>query len=374
MLWLSDLDHWVWSLHRGLTIFAEIVVWPDRALVPDADDGASLASIAGVAVVHSLGLLSLALAHANAQLALRHLALDVCFDLVSDHRLDLLEELHVDLALAHAFSAGLSFLVDLLAIAFVANGQVLAIGSSLWREKSAAHLLLLADGVLLAALRISLDLGVAAALRDPGLVALGACLAGPDDGSNAGVSHPDSLRVAAKAILGSLSAIQLIDHVFGIGASGRRLLLLVSDIAAAGNGGLLAHLDVGLGGHGLDVGAGLYLSVGLLLDPVAVLLDHITGSFGQSRLVGEWLDVKVVEERGAAVGSVAHGPHLVLQILQLDLLSHQLDLLLKLELVVAHSGQRLSTEGVGLLWVSKSARSWHGELSLHDGVSQRGAS
>lgn len=124
MLWFSDLDHGVWSLGRGLALFAEVVVWSAGALVPDADNGANLAAIAGVTAVDCLGLLGLALAHANAQLALRHLALDVCFDFVSDHGLDLREELGVDLALAHALSAGLSSLVDLLAIAFEADGQV----------------------------------------------------------------------------------------------------------------------------------------------------------------------------------------------------------------------------------------------------------
>lgn len=124
MLWFSDLDHGVWSLGRGFALFAEIVVWSEGALVPDADNGAYLTAIAGVAAVDYLGLLSLALAHANAELALGHLALDVCLDLVSDHGLDLCEELGVDLALTHAFSAGLSSLVDLLAITFEADGQV----------------------------------------------------------------------------------------------------------------------------------------------------------------------------------------------------------------------------------------------------------
>lgn len=113
-------------------------------------------------------------------------------------------------------------------------------------------------------------------------MALGACLSGPDDGSNTGVSHPDSLGVAAKAVCRGFSAIQVIGHGSGIGASGCHLLLLVNDVATTGNRRLLAHHDVGLGAHGLDVSAGLHLSVGLLLDPVAVLLEGITGSSGQS--------------------------------------------------------------------------------------------
>ena len=225
----------------------------------------------------------------------------------------------------------------------------------------------------MAALRIGLDPGIAAALRDSGLVALRACLSGPDNGSNTGMSRPDSLGVAAKAVRRSPSPVQVIGHGSGIGASGCRLLLPVSDVASAGNRRLLAHHDVGLGTHGLDISAGLHLSVGLFLDLVTILLEGIAGSAGQSWLSGEWLDVlEVVEERGAAAGSVSHGPHLVLQVLQLYLLSHHLDLLLKLELVVAQSGRRLSSEGVGLLRVSKSARKWKGELSLKDGATQRG--
>jgi hypothetical protein len=66
--------------------------------------------------------------------------------------LDLLQELHVDPALAHALSASLALLVDSLAVALVADWQVLCVEGSLWGQEGAAYLLLLADGVFLAGL------------------------------------------------------------------------------------------------------------------------------------------------------------------------------------------------------------------------------
>lgn len=96
------------------------------------------------------------------------------------------------------------------------------------------------------------------------------------------MSRPDSLGVAAKAVRRSPSPVQVIGHGSGISASGCRLLLPVSDVASAGNRRLLAHHDVGLGTHGLDISAGLHLSVGLFLDPVTILLEGIAGSAGQS--------------------------------------------------------------------------------------------
>lgn len=138
-------------------------------------------------------------------------------DLVGDHGLDLLEELHVDLALAHALSARLAFLVDFLAVALVADWQVLRIEGSLRRQKSAADLLLLADGVLLACLGVGVDLGVARALGDPSFVALGTSLTSPYDGTDASMGSPDAFGVAAEAVLGSLSAVELVNHIFGIG-------------------------------------------------------------------------------------------------------------------------------------------------------------
>ena len=154
-------------------------------------------------------------------------------------------------------------------------------------------MLLLADGVLLARLRICLDLGVAGALRELGLVALGAGLAGPDDGADAGVRHLDALGVAAEAVLRGLSAIQLVDHIFGIG--GCHSHDLAGHVVTASKRSLLAHLDVGLGTHGLDVGRGLHLGEGLRRDPLPVLLDDISGS-SHGIAVG-WLKLlEVVQE------------------------------------------------------------------------------
>ena len=73
VLGLSDLDHWMRSVHGLLAFFAEIVVWPHGALVPDPHDRVGVAAIARIALMDSSWPLSLALTH------LAHLALEEAF-------------------------------------------------------------------------------------------------------------------------------------------------------------------------------------------------------------------------------------------------------------------------------------------------------
>jgi len=95
VLGLSDLDHWMGSVHGLLAFFAEIVVWPHGALVPDPHDRVGVAAIARIALMDSSWPLSLALTHL-AHLALEeaflshllHFIRDVSLDLLGDHSLD----------------------------------------------------------------------------------------------------------------------------------------------------------------------------------------------------------------------------------------------------------------------------------------------
>ena len=94
-------------------------------------------------------------------------------DLFGNHGLDFLKELHIDSTLTHAFSASLPLFIHLLPVTLEANRQVFSVERCLiCLNKRAADLFLLAYGIFLAALRISLNLGIATTLGEFSLEAL----------------------------------------------------------------------------------------------------------------------------------------------------------------------------------------------------------
>ena len=81
----------------------------------------------------------------------------------------------------------------------------------------------------------------------------------------------------------------------------------------------------------------------MLLDSLRVLLNGITSPPCEHGLILELIScfIKILKESSATISPVSHSPHLILQILQLNLLPDQLNLLLQLELLIIESGNRL---------------------------------
>lgn len=254
----------------------------------------------------------------------KHLIFDVDPHLFSDHGLDFLKELHIDSALAHAFSASLSLFIYFLSIALVANRQIFCVERCLiCLNKCATDLFLLANSILLTALGISLYLGIAATLGKFGLKALGTYLVGSDLYSNSRVSGLDPIGVAPETVLSCFPPIELVKHVLCIGACSHHHFFFVGYVASASNWGLFAHFYIGLS---LDACWGLsrcclvnlgHWSLPLVLDSCRVLLDCVSYSLAEQRLVIKLVGshVEVLQEGRPIVCLFSHCSHLVLQVL-----------------------------------------------------------
>ena len=100
--------------------------------------------------------------------------------------------------------------------------------------------------ILLAALGVCLDLGVAATFRQLGLEALRAGFTSSNLGTDSSVFGFNAISITSEAVLSCLPPVQIIKHIFGIGPCGFHLFILMGYVAATSYRCLFIHFYVSL--------------------------------------------------------------------------------------------------------------------------------
>lgn len=219
---LSDLDERVWRsrTNSGFTLLAKVKVVSLSASVSDTNNRSSFTSITDMAVMSHL-VLFFSLFGQVLQEKLLILLGTVTFDLGLQDLVEVFEELVVKLAGGITFLARKALLVDLGAVASEAVWKILHLSVLIslvhifWSENHATNFLLVSNHVLLASLRLGIDLCVAHYLFELCL-SLRTSFIGYSSSSNLLLRSVLGLSVASKTVLLSFMMNQVLNHISGV--------------------------------------------------------------------------------------------------------------------------------------------------------------